>query len=138
MHNRCLLIYTCLQIDTHGVPPPSLLTRSPRQAGSRDPRAAYSNIRYANTGRFSVSVDISRLQYYINKGLTIILKLRYLVDMNKVEVCDRAAAGEYQCCLAREYGVSRQRIWFIIHKGRKYWAARVGVRGRPYKGLVED
>ena len=63
---------------------------------------------------------------------------RPAVYLDKVEVCDRAARGEYQVCLAREYGVDRRRIWYIISKGRKYWEQRVGLRGRPLKGSVED
>ena len=57
--------------------------------------------------------------------------------MDKLRVWDRFhLGGEYQVCLAREYGVSRQRIGYIVSKRRDYWEKREGLKGRPPKGTV--
>ena len=58
--------------------------------------------------------------------------------MNKLEIWDRIYLGETQNALAKEYGVSRQRINFIVSKDRIYWEARVGLKGRPRVGQIEE
>ena len=51
--------------------------------------------------------------------------------VDKVEVCIRHQQGWSLSELAREFGVSYQRIQNIVKKGRVYWYDRRGLRGRP-------
>ena len=51
--------------------------------------------------------------------------------LDKVEVCIRHQQGCSLSELAREFGVSYQRIQNIVKKGRVYWYDRRGLRGRP-------
>jgi DNA-binding XRE family transcriptional regulator len=46
------------------------------------------------------------------------------------EIRDRAVAGEHQTKLAREYGLSKQRVWQIVHieKSRAQLAAHTAYR----------
>ena len=40
--------------------------------------------------------------------------------------------------LGVEFGVSRQRIWAIVRKGRGYWQGRSGRAGRPARAELPE
>lgn len=58
--------------------------------------------------------------------------------MDKVRVCERVEAGELQGAIARELGVSRQRIYYVVSHGKAYWEARKGLKGRPPLGIIPE
>ena len=58
--------------------------------------------------------------------------------MDKIEVCKRYELGWSCTALGVEFGVSRQRITYIVRKGRQYWIDHKGLKGRPKKYVSEE